>query len=1345
MRRLPGFLLASIAVLIVLSALLISGLRLILPNVEHFRPQIVAKIEQLTGVPIRLSKLEASWQSFGPTLEVRDLSVVTGDTRWNVDRITVALDVWQSLLHLRWQFRDLTFYRLWVDSDRVLDLSKRGSGDIESDKLSDIFLYQFDHFILRNSRLSFPSPSGARITLDISELAWLNTATRHRAEGRIAFSTLDNQHGSLQVRMDLHDDNGLLSDGKVYLQADRIDVTPWLSRWVSSQTGLDSAEFSLAAWLTIKDSEITGGDMLLSQGSATWVENGSGCAPAWYTLMAPDRGGGNGTYAGLVAPKAAAGKAVRELPLWAILSAQTHCPVGIEQAMWQNLLNASPRITAQHTQLHDLSVDNLTLHVARKARGWQFDIPRLNLVTDGKPWQQGLLSVLYLPEDARLPGPAQQEELRIRATRLQLTQLGEVLPTFVAFLTPAVEKLWNGLQPSGDIPRLALDIPLRQPERTRILADWRDVSWKHWTLLPGVSNFSGEVSGSGMNARLRFALAETQMPYGSMFRAPLDVRQAHGDIGWRNDETGWTLSGEGLDVQAKSLWVNGGFNYTQPRQGEPWLNILAGIRLDDARDAWRYFPEPLMGTRLTDYLSGALEGGKVDNATLVFNGNPRHFPYPQHDGLFEVFVPLRDATFRFQPDWAPLTDLTIDLDFINDGLWMRAPSGKLGDVDAKDVTANIPVYRDEKLLIDASVAGNGDAVHDYFNQSPLANSVGSTLEMLQVGGKVNGRLHLDIPLHGDAHTRATGEVTLADNTLRVAPIASTLEKVSGRFRFDDGALESSTINAMLYGQPVDVQFSTQPGTQDYGVNVGINGNWLPSRLPGVPAEVARQLDGAAPWNARVDITLPHRGSPRYQVRLNADLKGVSSHLPSPLTKKKGEAMPLDISAQGDMNGFTVSGSANKNNGFNSRWLLHSRGVTLDRAVWHQGATKTPELPGDKSIALTLPALDGGEWLALLSPAVSQGGGAEFDYPRRVTLTTPSLRLAGQQWHDVRLEADRKPSMTSLNVKGREVDAAASLEQGNVLRANIAYLYYNPQWGTPKAGEASPADLLPPEGRQVSFRNWPAMLLRCQDCWVMGQRLRKVEADLKPQGNNLQLENGLIDTGSTRLTLSGNWAQTGAEESTALRGKLSGANISNSTNYFGISTPLKDAPFSLDFDLQWQGAPWQPKVDTLNGNLNSKLGKGEIADAGGGRAGQLLRLVSFDALLRKLQLDFSDTFSSGFPFDGIRGTAKIDRGVLTTRDMLVDGLAADIAMNGQIDLVQRKINMEAVVAPEISATVGVATAFAINPVVGAAVFAASKVLAPLWNKISLIRYNITGSLEHPVINEVLRQPKEEKAR
>ncbi len=109
MRRLPGILLLTGAALIVIAALLVSGLRLALP-----------------------------------------------------------LDVWQSLLHMRWQFRDLTFWQLNFRTNTPLQ-SSDGEG-IETSRLSDLFLRQFDHFDLRDSQISFLTLSGQRAELAIGQM-----------------------------------------------------------------------------------------------------------------------------------------------------------------------------------------------------------------------------------------------------------------------------------------------------------------------------------------------------------------------------------------------------------------------------------------------------------------------------------------------------------------------------------------------------------------------------------------------------------------------------------------------------------------------------------------------------------------------------------------------------------------------------------------------------------------------------------------------------------------------------------------------------------------------------------------------------------------------------------------------------------------------------------------------------------------------------------------------------------------------------------------------------------------------------------------------------------------------
>ena len=328
----------------------------------------------------------------------------------------------------------------------------------------------------------------------------------------------------------------------------------------------------------------------------------------------------------------------------------------------------------------------------------------------------------------------------------------------------------------------------------------------------------------------------------------------------------------------------------------------------------------------------------------------------------------------------------------------------------------------------------------------------------------------------------------------------------------------------------------------------------------------------------------------------------------------------------------------------------------------------------------------------------------------------------------------------MSAKSDEVDGSLRVADRGPWRADINYLYYNPQFAETKNAAGTP----PPSTENVSFRDWPSLMLRCKSCWVLGQNLGRVEADLTNRGDTLTLDHGLVDTGKGRMTATGLWKQNAQEERSSLKGKLLGGKIDETAAFFGITIPLKGAPYDVDFDLYWHGTPWQPRVDTLSGALQVKMGKGEIDSMGGGRAGQLLRLVSFDALLRKLQFDFSDTFGKGFYFDSIRSTAWLKDGIMHTDNLLIDGLAADIAMSGQIDLARRRIDMEAVVAPAISATVGVATAFVVNPIVGAAVFAASQVLGPLWSKISLIRYHIGGDLDQPKINEVQRKSKEDKA-
>ncbi|EHD2968808.1 TPA: AsmA2 domain-containing protein YhdP [Escherichia coli] len=1265
MRRLPGILLLTGAALVVIAALLVSGLRIALPHLDSWRPEILNKIESATGMSVEASQLSASWQNFGPTLEARDIRAELKDGgEFSVKRVTLALDVWQSLLHMRWQFRDLTFWQLRFRTNTPIT-SGGGDDSLEASHISDLFLRQFDHFDLRDSEVSFLTPSGQRAELAIPQLTWLNDPRRHRAEGQVSLSSLTGQHGVMQVRMDLRDDEGLLSNGRVWLQADDIDLKPWLGKWMQDNIALETAQFSLEGWMTIDKGDVTGGDVWLKQGGASWLGE---------------------------------------------------------------------------KQTHTLSVDNLTAHITRENPGWQFSIPDTRITMDGKPWPSGALTLAWIPEqDVGGKNNTRSDELRIRASNLELAGLEGVRP-LAAKLSPALGDIWRSTQPSGKINTLALDIPLQAADKTRFQASWSDLAWKQWKLLPGAEHFSGTLSGSVENGLLTASMKQAKMPYETVFRAPLEIADGQATISWLNNDKGFQLDGRNIDVKAKAVHARGGFRYLQPANDEPWLGILAGISTDDGSQAWRYFPENLMGKDLVDYLSGAIQGGEAENATLVYGGNPQLFPYTHNEGQFEVLVPLRNAKFAFQPDWPALTNLDIELDFINDGLWMKTDGVNLGGVRASNLTAVIPDYSKEKLLIDADIKGPGKAVGPYFDETPLKDSLGATLQELQLDGDVNARLHLDIPLNGELVT-AKGEVTLRNNSLFIKPLDSTLKNLSGKFSFINGDLQSEPLTASWFNQPLNVDFSTKEGAKAYQVAVNLNGNWQPAKTGVLPEAVNEALSGSVAWDGKVGIELPYHAGVTYDVELNGDLKNVSSHLPSPLAKPAGEPLPVNVKVDGNLNSFELTGQAGADNHFNSRWLLGQK-LTLDRAIWAADSKTLPPLPEQSGVELNMPPMNGAEWLALFQKGAAESVGGAASFPQHITLRTPMLSLGNQQWNNLSIVSQPTANGTEVEAQGREINATLAMRNNAPWLANIKYLYYNPSVAKTSGG-STPSSPFPTTER-INFHGWPDAQIRCAECWFWGQKFGRIDSDITISGDTLTLTNGLIDTGFSRLTADGEWVNNPGNERTSLKGKLRGQKLDAAAEFFGVTTPIRQSSFNVDYDLHWRKAPWQPDEATLNGIIHTQLGKGEITEISTGHAGQLLRLLSVDALMRKLRFDFRDTFGEGFYFDSIRSTAWIKDGVMHTDDTLVDGLEADIAMKGSVNLVRRDLNMEAVVAPEISATVGVAAAFAVNPIVGAAVFAASKVLGPLWSKVSILRYHISGPLDDPQINEVLRQPRKEKA-
>jgi uncharacterized protein YhdP len=87
--------------------------------------------------------------------------------------------------------------------------------------------------------------------------------------------------------------------------------------------------------------------------------------------------------------------------------------------------------------------------------------------------------------------------------------------------------------------------------------------------------------------------------------------------------------------------------------------------------------------------------------------------------------------------------------------------------------------------------------------------------------------------------------------------------------------------------------------------------------------------------------------------------------------------------------------------------------------------------------------------------------------------------------------------------------------------------------------------------------------------------------------------------------------------------------------------------------------------------------------------------------------------------------------------LLDSSSGKITGSGYLDLVTRTINYNLSFFPDVTSSLPILTAFAVTPTTALAVFALSKILEPVVEVITELKFNVSGDFDNPVFTEVKR--------
>ena len=440
-------------------------------------------------------------------------------------------------------------------------------------------------------------------------------------------------------------------------------------------------------------------------------------------------------------------------------------------------------------------------------------------------------------------------------------------------------------------------------------------------------------------------------------------------------------------------WLLSPRNGTRPEASVDLTMGSSEVGLLRALMADRALPPPV-----ARWLESAVPFGDVREARLAFRGRLSDEPFIG-GGELAATMTLAVPVFSYARGWPVLSDVSAVVRTDGTRLDASIGSGRFLGSDIRDATVAIDDLRAEVpvLRVEGRAEGTSTDAVRFLAGSPLRTRFEPAIDTFAIRGGCAVDLRLKLPLKGRNRTAAVeGEIVLDDNRIDVPGLNRGPEAVTGRIAFGGGAVESRRITATWFGEPLHATLGASPASKN-ATRLSIDGR-LTRRLlhafvrdagvadPRTPdfARLLARVDGDAALGVVIDIPRAGTGIP-LELQALTDLAGISLDLPPPFGKTARSARRLGVSTTfapgveritearyGDLGRAVL------------RFVPDAGGLRLERGavVLGGGAATLPDAPG-LVVGGTLPVLDAGAWQALLEDIATRDA-SRADAHRRST-------------------------------------------------------------------------------------------------------------------------------------------------------------------------------------------------------------------------------------------------------------------------------------------------------------------------------------------------------------------------
>ena len=1033
------------------------------------------------------------------------------------------------------------------------------------------------------------------------------------------------------------------------------------------------------------------------------------------------------------------------LQKWRMPQAQFGAEVWLEGAEG-HLKEAAVRFAAPHLYLGykdqplvALNQTEALLHVRQQAAGYQLFLEHLGLAVDQNPPIS-----LQLNAEQQVSSQGAQPLWHLQLDALSLMPLTNLVQR-LGPLSDEQAALLKDLSPRGRLTHLTLDYdPNRaDAERIQFSANLEQVSFGSHQGSAAASNVTGSILGTLAQGALQFDSENFGLYLPKFFDHPWQHQRGLGQIAWRSDEHGVRISAPFLRLQGEDGIFTGDLLmqlYKDPKV-ESYMDLRIGLRDGDTRYIGRYLPtrSPTFSKEFGNWVTAAVRAGRIEQGYYQYQG-ALNDDSPPIASTKDFYFKLSALELEYQKGWPPIQNGQADIVVEDTGSRIQLTDSRLLNSQIPQLSVTIPSVPDNqplRVLVKGRVQGQiADGLEILKAAALNANEVARSW---QGDGQLQAQLDLNIPLSSRLKSQVKIDFSTQGATLVMAQLGLRLEQLSGQFCYEtDKGVSASRMEAKLLGGSIKARLVEAGHSGDPFGRIEAWGQVSVERL-GAWLGLEHQLPMSGTLPFELSLNLADQDS---QLQINSTLQGTRIDLPEPFGKSAQGVRPINL-----------------------RMMLHGR----ERRYWMQyanlaslsfaappdhlnkgrgelrlggGAARLPTTAG-LQVQGQIATLDVDEWRAWWGR--SDWGSDKGKYPKgkrdkKEASFNPdwlsNVQLHIDRFQGFGLSVSDVETRLVRQAKGWQLGVESALVTGQLLYPYAPEAPLDIHLQRLQVPEEVSANARSDDGSQdplanLDPRSIPAMDVKVDEASYGKASLGRWAVQLRPQKEGVAFTGLDVNLRGVRVNGSGTWRL----GQTTYQGRLQGDDLGEVLNAWGFAPSVTSDNFRVDVEGHWPGSPAGLDIKRFSGILTPRFRHGRFVEV----EPQTLRvfgLLNFNAINRRLRLDFSDLISEGLSYDEFKGQLRAVNGVYSTRDPLVlNGPSMNMEFNGLLDLPRDQIQARLLVVLPVTNNLPLAAIVVGAPAVGGALWVMDKLLGLSRHiaQLATVQYRVTGSWQSPDIS------------